>query len=60
MSYCLIARDHPLHGPYHEITGSFLISISYLPGAHDENCGVYRRISRLKPKWATSPGPATR
>jgi DNA-3-methyladenine glycosylase I len=43
-----------------EITGSFLISIGYLPGAHDENCAVYRRISRLKPKWATSPGPATR
>ena len=43
-----------------EITGSFLISIGYLPGAHDENCGVYRRINRLKPKWASSPGAATR
>ncbi len=43
-----------------KITGSFLISIGYLPGAHDENCATYRRISRLKPKWATSPGTATR
>ncbi|HKB81058.1 MAG TPA: DNA-3-methyladenine glycosylase I [Thermoanaerobaculia bacterium] len=34
-----------------EITGSFLISIGYLPGAHDESCPVYRRISRLRPPW---------
>jgi DNA-3-methyladenine glycosylase I len=26
-----------------EITGSFLISIGYLPGAHDESCPVYAR-----------------
>jgi 3-methyladenine DNA glycosylase Tag len=84
VSYCIIARDHPLHGPYHigeygfpiedenalferlmleinktfvftggEITGSFLISIGYLPGGHDENCAVYRKIAKLRPKWAT-------
>lgn len=35
-----------------EITGSFLISIGYLPGAHDENCPVYRRIFKLRPPWA--------
>ncbi len=28
-----------------EITGSFLLSIGYLPGAHDESCPVYARIS---------------
>jgi DNA-3-methyladenine glycosylase I len=27
-----------------EITGSFLLSIGLLPGAHDENCPVMRRI----------------
>ena len=36
-----------------EITGSFLLSIGYLPGAHDESCPVYRRIAALKPAWMT-------
>jgi DNA-3-methyladenine glycosylase I len=30
-----------------EITGSFLLSIGYLPGAHDEDCPVFRRIRSL-------------
>ena len=30
-----------------EITGSFLISIGYLPGAHDKSCPVYKKISRI-------------
>ena len=34
-----------------EITGEFLISTGYLPGAHDETCTVYRKIARLKPPW---------
>ncbi len=34
-----------------EITGSFLLSIGYLPGAHDETCPVYTRIAKLKPAW---------
>jgi DNA-3-methyladenine glycosylase I len=34
-----------------EITGSFLMSIGYLPGAHDERCPVYRKIARMKPAW---------
>jgi DNA-3-methyladenine glycosylase I len=29
-----------------EITGSFLMSIGLLPGAHDEHCPVYARIKR--------------
>ena len=28
-----------------EITGSFLMSIGYLPGAHDAKCPVYKRLS---------------
>ncbi len=34
-----------------EITGSFLISIGYLPGAHDESCPVYGRVLALRPPW---------
>jgi DNA-3-methyladenine glycosylase I len=34
-----------------EITGEFLMSIGYLPGAHDRSCPVYRRIATLKPPW---------
>lgn len=34
-----------------EITTSFLLSIGYLPGAHDETCPVFKRIAKLKPAW---------
>ena len=34
-----------------EITGSFLMSIGYLPGVHDEWCPVYKKIARLRPRW---------
>ncbi len=34
-----------------EITGEFLLSTGYLPGAHIESCPVYRRIEKLKPAW---------
>jgi DNA-3-methyladenine glycosylase I len=37
-----------------EITGEFLLSIGYLPGAHEKNCPVYAKIMRLKPPWATT------
>ena len=39
-----------------EITTSFLISIGYLPGAHDETCPVYKRVLRAKPRWAAGRG----
>lgn len=35
-----------------EITGEFLMSLGYLPGAHAESCAVYRKVLRLKPPWA--------
>lgn len=35
-----------------EITGEFLISTGYLPGAHDQGCPVFTTIARLKPPWA--------
>ena len=34
-----------------EITGEFLTSIGYLPGAHDERCPTYTLIARLQPPW---------
>lgn len=34
-----------------EITGEFLISTGYLPGAHTTTCPVYRRIARSRPPW---------
>jgi DNA-3-methyladenine glycosylase I len=34
-----------------EITSSFLISVGYLPGAHDATCPAYARVARLKPAW---------
>ena len=35
-----------------EITGEFLMSTGYLPGAHDERCPVFREIMALKPPWS--------
>lgn len=34
-----------------EITGEFLMSTGYLPGAHDINCPIYKKILKLKPAW---------
>lgn len=35
-----------------EITGEFLMSLGYLPGAHRANCPVHARILALDPPWA--------
>jgi DNA-3-methyladenine glycosylase I len=34
-----------------EITGEFLMSIGYLPGAHHEHCPVFHKIKALDPPW---------
>ena len=34
-----------------EITGEFLMSAGYLPGAHSEDCPVYKEIEKLSPAW---------
>lgn len=34
-----------------EITGEFLMSTGYLPGAHREACPVFGKIARAKPAW---------
>ena len=39
-----------------EIVNEFLMSTGYLPGAHDENCPVYRKVKKKKPGWMKSSG----
>jgi len=34
-----------------EITGEFLMSTGYLPGAHHEDCPVHAKILQLAPPW---------
>jgi DNA-3-methyladenine glycosylase I len=29
----------------------FLVSTGYLPGAHDLDCPIYKKIAKLKPAW---------
>ena len=45
----LFSRTFVFTGP--EVVGEFLLSIGYLPGAHREDCPVYRRIAALEPPW---------
>ena len=35
-----------------EIVNEFLMSAGYLQGAHAENCPVYKKVMKQKPKWA--------
>jgi DNA-3-methyladenine glycosylase I len=63
-----IADSHPLSKPEWvklfkktfrftggEITGEFLMSIGYLPGAHVQPCPTYAQIAALGPPWMDSP-----
>ncbi|MDL1909945.1 DNA-3-methyladenine glycosylase I [Chloroflexi bacterium CFX6] len=34
-----------------EIVNEFLLSTGYLPGAHDRNCPIYKRVASLRPAW---------
>ena len=43
-----------------EIVGEFLISTGYLPGAHREDCPIYRKVARLKPPWMAGMRPRAR
>jgi DNA-3-methyladenine glycosylase I len=35
-----------------EIVNEFLMSTGYLPGSHTKDCPVYKKVLKLKPKWA--------
>jgi DNA-3-methyladenine glycosylase I len=34
-----------------EIVNEFLVSTGYLPGAHQEDCPVYKKVASLRPPW---------
>ena len=34
-----------------EIVNEFLMSTGYLPGAHVEDCPIYKKVVRMKPMW---------
>ncbi|MBS1584337.1 MAG: DNA-3-methyladenine glycosylase I [Bacteroidetes bacterium] len=36
-----------------EIVNEFLMSAGYLPGAHAENCPIYKKVLKAKPMWHT-------
>jgi DNA-3-methyladenine glycosylase I len=39
-----------------EITGEFLLSTGYLPGAHGPECPIYHEILKLNPRWLSASG----
>ena len=39
-----------------EITGEFLMSLGYLPGAHRQDCPAYRRAAQQRPPWMAAAG----
>ncbi|MBX3118601.1 MAG: DNA-3-methyladenine glycosylase I [Fimbriimonadaceae bacterium] len=39
-----------------EIVNEFLMSLGYLPGAHDEDCAVMEQIRKLRPPWMIVAG----
>jgi DNA-3-methyladenine glycosylase I len=39
------------------IVGEFLMSLGYLPGAHEPDCPVYPRILALAPPWSRAAAP---
>ncbi len=36
-----------------EIVNEFLLSTGYLPGAHDADCPVYKKVLKAKPRWTS-------
>jgi DNA-3-methyladenine glycosylase I len=43
-----------------EITGEVLMSVGYLPGAHEPTCPVFARIARRRPPWMREGAPQRR
>ena len=39
-----------------KITGEFLMSLGYLPGAHRQDCPAYRRAAKQRPPWMVVAG----
>jgi len=43
-----------------EIVGEFLMSIGYLPGAHQEDCPIYNKTTAKKPAWLKAQAKRTK
>jgi DNA-3-methyladenine glycosylase I len=41
-----------------QIVGEFLMSVGYLPGAHEPDCPVFARILELSPPWSRAAQPS--
>ena len=41
-----------------EIVNEFLMSLGYLPGAHEPTCPIYARVEALEPPWIAKRGPS--
>ncbi len=39
-----------------EIVGEFLMSLGYLPGAHHQDCPIYKEIARVGAPWINTKG----
>src|SRR5207237_7670690 len=40
-----------------EIVNEFLMSCGYLPGSHSEDCPIYPKVLKAKPRWAATTVP---
>jgi len=38
-----------------EIVNEFLMSTGYLPGAHDDDCVIYKKLIKANPAWKKKP-----
>jgi len=38
-----------------EIVNEFLMSTGYLPGAHDNDCVIYKKLIKANPAWKKKP-----
>lgn len=50
-SYCVQVLKKTFVFTGGEIVNEFLMSTGYLPGAHDEDCPVYKKVASLRPAW---------
>jgi DNA-3-methyladenine glycosylase I len=48
----LFRTTYRFTGP--QVTAEFLMSLGYLPGAHDPDCPTYARIAALDPPWSVA------
>lgn len=50
-SYCVQVLKKTFVFTGGEIVNEFLLSTGYLPGAHDQDCPVYKKVASLRPAW---------